>query len=192
MGFHTPAGPKWRFILASAVLWCITWGMGLQFVYGLNPAAGWIGIGLLGGLASAVLLRRSALCRDSGRLALVVAGWVVGGCASAAFVGYSVTVGWICPGWLGGAAMGFAIGDKSTKKKGLLVIGSAAGWVAAGLVGAWIQANWGRDTGILVGQALSGPATPYVVWSVAWGVGGTFTGALGGIVLQWLRGWDRY
>jgi hypothetical protein len=174
----------WKFILTLSLGWGLTWAIGYQIVYELNTIAGWVSIGAMGGLVNVLVLHNFA-CPVPGRLARVAGGWLAAGLCAAGVTKYEIARGWIAMGIVGGGTMAFALGRIPRSKMVVQMAVAMVGWVAAGLVGARIQATWGRELGYYIGTGIGGRATPYLIWSLAWGIGGSVAGGLGAGLVSW-------
>jgi hypothetical protein len=184
MGSASPVWPGWRFVVAVSAGWGLTWALGFQIVYELNSVAGWASIGAMGGLVSVLALRSFARLVP-GRMVLVAGGWLAAGLCAASVTNYEIAKGWIAMGMVGGGTMAFAGVRSPRLPTAVLMAVAMVGWIAGGLGGVGSQATWGREVGAYIGIAIGGRAAPYVVWSLAWGIGGSVTGALGGGVMTW-------
>ena len=107
---------------------------------------------------------------------MVIVGWVGAGLCSASLANYDVVTGWVSMGILGGGVTGLAAARRKRSQMFLQIFVAMVGWVSAGIIGARIALTGGRQVGSYIGTAIGGRVAPYIVWGVAWAIGGCVTG----------------
>jgi len=168
----------WLPVLYAAAGWGGTWAIGLSAVYYWSAPEGWILMGVLAGAANAMFLRRLPGRPTNRRLLLAAISWIAGGLLSAAYVTYAVLPGWLGLALPGASVTAWAAGSRSRIATALVFLA----WFGAGVAGWAGCGTAGKAIGMAIAGFIGGRAAPYLVWSIAWGVGGLVTGLIGALV----------
>ncbi len=186
---YRPQAVSWLLVILTTAGWGFCWAAGLSVVYFYQPNLGWLLLGSIGGLLTALVFRLARPCLEGKQLLSVVIGWSVGGMVSAAFANYGILLGWLLMGTVGAVISGLVIRRflPAVRISVVVVAWQLGGTVAAGflLVGGKVI---GPYLGSIIGGylALGHRVAPFIVWAIIWAVSGGITGAIGGTCTLWL------
>lgn len=167
-------------VVSLATGWGFGWVVGLSVVYFIQPAYGWVLMGGIVGLTTALAMRRVAATMSKGSQLAILIGWSIGGAAAASTIDYNVLAGWSVMATIGASVTAVAAIGAGNQIKPIQIITISFGCVLGGVGAAAIMSRAGIILGPLIGRFISGRTLPFILSAAASGVGGIIAGFIGG------------